>query len=108
MACILLLTCMGINGNKWREEKLASRGFEFKDTVSAANPEGAIALYIEDNQNSPEIEITKRDKMNSYSVADELLKWAKLKEDGLISKEDYEKAKNALLNREENSIKPLI
>ena len=38
----------GANGNSWREKNLASRGFEHVDTVSASNPEGAIALYLKE------------------------------------------------------------
>jgi len=48
---------------------------------------------------SLDIDITKTGKLNSYSVADELLKWAKLKDDGLISNDEYEKAKSELLNK---------
>lgn len=36
----------GINGNSWREKNLVSRGFEKVDTVTAANPESAIALHL--------------------------------------------------------------
>lgn len=36
----------GINGNAWREKNLLSRGFELKDTVTAANKDGAVALFI--------------------------------------------------------------
>lgn len=36
----------GENGNSWFEKNLATRGFEQVDTVTAANPEGAIALYL--------------------------------------------------------------
>lgn len=35
----------GIYGNPWRERNLASRGFEAKQTVSAASPKAAVALY---------------------------------------------------------------
>ncbi|MFO7818273.1 MAG: DUF2628 domain-containing protein [Pseudomonadota bacterium] len=37
----------GINGNRWREKHLSNRGYDHVDTVSASNPEGAIALYTE-------------------------------------------------------------
>lgn len=37
---------LGVNGNSWREKNLVSRGFEHMDTVTAANPEGAMALYL--------------------------------------------------------------
>lgn len=35
----------GINGNRWREKSLFSRGYDQVDTVSAANREGAVTLY---------------------------------------------------------------
>ena len=38
----------GLNGNSWRESNLESRGYEFKTTVTAETPEGAIALFIEE------------------------------------------------------------
>ena len=40
----------GAKGNKWRESNLASRGYDHVDTVSASNPEGAIALHMKGNQ----------------------------------------------------------
>ena len=43
---IIVSIIFGVKGNSWREKKLASRGFEQVDTVSAANPEGAIALHL--------------------------------------------------------------
>lgn len=36
----------GVNGNAWREKNLISRGFELKDTVTAANKDGAVALFL--------------------------------------------------------------
>jgi hypothetical protein len=36
----------GVNGNAWREKNLLSRGFELRDTVTAANKDGAIALFL--------------------------------------------------------------
>ena len=42
----------GINGNKWRESSLSGRGYELKDTVTAANKEGAIALYVKESNNT--------------------------------------------------------
>lgn len=47
-----------------------------------------------------EVEIIKNDKLKSYSVADELLKWAKLKEDGHISEQEFDDAKKKLLKRD--------
>ena len=36
----------GIQGNEWRESSLLSRGFKFVRTVTAAGPEGALALHV--------------------------------------------------------------
>jgi len=49
---------------------------------------------------SPEIDIIKGERMKSFSVADELIKWAKLKEDGNISEQEYNDARKKLLQRE--------
>lgn len=43
---IIINIVFGINGNSWREKNLISRGYESVDTVTAANPEGAVALYL--------------------------------------------------------------
>jgi hypothetical protein len=43
--------------------------------------------------------IIKSGKLKSYSVADELLKWNKLKEDGIVSEEEYNQARNKLFER---------
>lgn len=44
--------------------------------------------------------IVGRDNLSSYSVADEMLKWNALLEKGLITKEEFDKAKTKLMNRE--------
>jgi len=46
-----------------------------------------------------EVDIIKGEKLKSYSVADELLKWAKLKEAGHISEEQFNEARTKLLKR---------
>ncbi len=40
----------GVYGNSWRENNLDSRGYQMKDTVTAATPEDAIAQFM--NQES--------------------------------------------------------
>lgn len=44
-------------------------------------------------------QIIKNENLRSYSVADELLKWAKLKEDGLISEEEFKKAREKIMGK---------
>ena len=44
---IVLRVIFGLNGNRWRENKLQSRGYRYKGTKTAANPEGATALYLQ-------------------------------------------------------------
>jgi hypothetical protein len=46
-----------------------------------------------------EVDIIKGEKLKQYSVADELIKWAKLKDDGHISDEEFNEARKKLLNR---------
>lgn len=46
-----------------------------------------------------EVDIIKGEKLKSYSVADELLRWATLKENGHISEEEYIDARKKLLKR---------
>ena len=43
------------------------------------------------------MDIIKGEKLKQYSVADELIKWAKLKEDGHISEEEFSQARDKLL-----------
>jgi len=50
IASIIVHIIFGINGNKWRENNLPTKGFEFKETVTAANSDGAIALYMSEHQ----------------------------------------------------------
>jgi len=45
------------------------------------------------------VDILQSEKLKQYSVADELLKWAKLKEGGLITEEEFNEARSKLLNR---------
>lgn len=42
----------GAYGLKWQKTHLESRGFEFKDTVTAANGKDAIELYLKKNAES--------------------------------------------------------
>ncbi|MCP4614770.1 MAG: hypothetical protein GY845_39315, partial [Planctomycetes bacterium] len=43
------------------------------------------------------VEIIKAEKFKSYSVADELMKWAELKKKGSITEDEYLAAKDKLL-----------
>ncbi len=45
------------------------------------------------------VDIMGRDNMASYSVADELLKWKKLNDDGVISNSEFDEMKKKLLQR---------
>jgi hypothetical protein len=49
--------------------------------------------------NSSNIDIIKGDKLKQYSVADELMKWVKLKEDGHITEAEFNEARDKLLSR---------
>lgn len=56
----------------------------------------------DERDNGPDgvsIDIVKGKRFQSFSVADELLKWAQLKEAGHITDEEFQKARRELLNR---------
>lgn len=54
----------------------------------------------EKNSKNDSTNIVGRDNLSSYSVADEMLKWNDLLEKGLVTKEEFEKAKTKLMNGE--------
>jgi hypothetical protein len=41
---------LGSSGNRFREDNLKSRGFDFKKSTFATNPEGAVASFIKESQ----------------------------------------------------------
>ena len=49
---IVISVIFGIYGNDWREINLPNRGYDYKETITAANPEGAIALYRKEKNNN--------------------------------------------------------
>jgi hypothetical protein len=51
----------------------------------------------EKNSKNESANIVGRDNLSSYSVADEMLKWNDLLEKGLVTKEEFEKAKTKIL-----------
>ena len=57
------------------------------------------ATFNNPRKDESEVDIIKGEKRTQYSVADELTKWAKLKEDGHISVEEYNDARAKLLKR---------
>lgn len=49
--------------------------------------------------NAGGIDIIKGERLRSFSVSDELLKWAKLKDDGHITEQEFSEARRKLLER---------
>jgi len=49
---LIISVIFGANGNQWREKYLLSRGFEYRDTVKAENPEAGLALWVKESGNS--------------------------------------------------------
>lgn len=52
-----------------------------------------------EKNNTSDVDIIKGEKLKQYSVADELIKWARLKEDGHISEGEFNEARAKLLKR---------
>ncbi|MGO3128309.1 MAG: SHOCT domain-containing protein [Luteimonas sp.] len=48
-------------------------------------------------QKGNEVKIIKGENMRSYSVADELSKWAKLRDEGVVSEQEFQEARNKIL-----------
>jgi hypothetical protein len=53
----------------------------------------------EGSTDDPKMDIIKGENLKQYSVADELIKWAKLKDDGHISEEEFQEARDKLLKK---------
>lgn len=51
------------------------------------------------NDKIDDIKIFNRENFKSYSIADELLKWNELKSRGLISEEEFQKAKEKIIEK---------
>jgi Protein of unknown function (DUF2628) len=45
---LIMSVIFGVSGNQWREKNLLSRGFEYKDTVTAETPEAGLALWVKE------------------------------------------------------------
>lgn len=46
---LLVYVVFGVYGNRWREKHLLTHGFKHIDTLTAANPADAVALYSKAN-----------------------------------------------------------
>ena len=47
---LLVMIFFGLYGNHWREQNLTSRGYDYKNSVVAANSEGAIATWMKNEE----------------------------------------------------------
>lgn len=50
VAVIVLHVVFGLKGNTWRETNLQRRGYDYRDVVTAATPDGAAALFLKQRQ----------------------------------------------------------
>ena len=65
------------------------------DSVGLLDETKILRITVKDGKRT----FIKGEKLKQYSVADELIKWAKLKEDGHISEEEFNEARKKLLKR---------
>lgn len=72
----------------------------FKDDVGTLKNDYIEVNSDSNNTENSNVDIIKIDKLKSYSVADELLKWVKLKEDGHITEQEFDDARKKLLKRD--------
>ena len=48
ISSLIISFVFGIKANEWRETNLQSRGYECKGSITAQNPDGAVAAYFKD------------------------------------------------------------
>ena len=53
MMDVLIHVLCGIYGNRWREEKLIRQGYQYRRTLFADNPFGAVVQCIDTMEESP-------------------------------------------------------
>ena len=91
----LLLPCLLCLGISIGCSKLHRKGFQpFK---FVGNKTKDLKNQIQESKQG--LNIIKTEKFKSYSVADELTKWADLKEKGLVTVEEFNEAKKKLLKQ---------
>jgi len=59
---------VALNGNEWRERNLISRGYELVDTVTAGNPEGAVALFLKGMKSPPSLPDDVQQQMTGFGI----------------------------------------
>lgn len=87
-AYILALNFFFLNPLRRHREWIQQNGI-FSNRSKEESPDADVAS----------IDIIKGERLRSFSVADELLKWAKLKEDGHISEQEFNEARAKLLQK---------
>jgi hypothetical protein len=88
LAYFTLAKVLLLNPMRGHEKWIETNGmFSTKSKAAAPNGKQSDVSIVQGGRMSP-----------SYSVADELIKWSKLKDDGHITAEQYNAAKDKLLN----------
>ncbi len=60
--------------------------------------DNGILADVPKSKDDNSIDIIERDKLSSFSIADELMKWHDMLDKGLVTQEEFDKAKRQLLN----------
>ncbi len=96
----------GILGNEWKKKNLLARGYKKISSVTASTSEGAIAIFVELAEKDKDTEelqsevVVKNstEPVDKQHLVDELRKLAELKNEGLLTEEEFSAGKNKLLN----------
>ena len=94
-AVLLLLGLSALPWQRWADDSRASGRAAAEEAGKLAGRSFYAAKAL--LQPSP---IVGRSGLKTYSVADELSKWSTLHEEGVVSQEEFEEARAALLRRE--------
>lgn len=106
MSGLYVALIFGILGNEWKRYNFLTRGYEEISSVTASTPEGAIAIFLElaekdkvtEDLQSAVVAKNSTESVDKQHFVDELKKLAELKNDGLLTEEEFSAGKNKLLN----------
>jgi len=88
----------GIKGNEWRRDNLKTRGFDMVATLEAASSDAARNQFNLNNPNSNQAGSQSMNKSPKDTAA-QLQDIKKLLDDGVLSEDEYEDKRSALVSK---------
>ena len=88
----------GIKGNEWRRDNLKTRGFDMVASIEAESSDAAKNEFTLNNPNSNQASSMSMHK-SSKDTAAQLQDIKKLFDDGVLSEDEYENKRSALVSK---------